>query len=170
VRTTASLLLLCSLALGACSALPNRDPLNIDVAGIEPLQGEGLELRLAVRVRIQNPNDSDIEYSGAALNLDLNGRKLASGVSAAMGTVPRYGEAVLEIPVTISALSMARQVLGFVNNNAQDQRAVKYTVRGKLEGGVFGTRRFTDDGTFELPADRVPAGGAPAGGAPATPL
>jgi len=163
-------LLLCSLALGACSALPNRDPLNIDVAGIEPLQGEGLELRLAVRVRIQNPNDSDIEYSGAALNLDLNGRKLASGVSAAMGTVPRYGEAVLEIPVTISALSMARQVLGFVNNNAQDQRAVKYTVRGKLEGGVFGTRRFTDDGTFELPADRVPAGGAPAGGAPATPL
>lgn len=170
MRTTASLLLLCSLALGACSALPNRDPLNIDVAGIEPLQGEGLELRLAVRVRIQNPNDSDIEYSGAALNLDLNGRKLASGVSAAMGTVPRYGEAVLEIPVTISALSMARQVLGFVNNNAQDQRAVKYTVRGKLEGGVFGTRRFTDDGTFELPADRVPAGGAPAGGAPATPL
>ena len=162
MRTTTSLLLLCSLALGACSALPNRDPLNIDVAGIEPLQGEGLELRLAVRVRIQNPNDSDIEYSGAALKLDLNGHKLASGVSSAMGTVPRYGEAVLEIPVTISALSMARQVLGFVNNNAQDQRAVKYTVRGKLEGGVFGTRRFTDDGTFELPADRVPGAAVPA--------
>jgi hypothetical protein len=162
VRATTSLLLLCSCVLGACSTLPNRDPLNIDVAGIEPLPGEGLELRLAVRVRIQNPNDSDIEYSGAALNLDLNGRKLASGVSAAMGTVPRYGEAVLEIPVTISALSMARQVLGFVNDNAQEQREVKYTVRGKLEGGVFGTRRFTDDGTFELPADRAPAGGAPA--------
>ena len=162
MRATTSLVVLCSLALGACSALPNRDPLNIDVAGIEPLQGEGLELRLAVRVRIQNPNDSDIEYSGAALNLDLNGRKLASGVSAAMGTVPRYGEAVLEIPVTISALSMARQVLGFVNNNAQDQREVKYTVRGKLEGGMFGTRRFTDDGTFELPADRVPGNAVPA--------
>ena len=160
----------CSLGLGACSALPNRDPLNIDVAGIEPLQGEGLELRLAVRVRIQNPNDSDIEYSGAALNLDLNGRKLASGVSSAVGPVARYGKAVLEMSLSISALSMARQVLGFVNNNAQDQRAVKYTVRGKLEGGVFGTRRFTDDGTFELPADRVPAGGAPTGGAPATPL
>jgi len=152
VRTTTSLLLLCSLALGACSALPNRDPLNIDVAGIEPLQGEGLELRLAVRVRIQNPNDSDIEYSGAALKLDLNGHKLASGVSDAMGTVPRYGESVLEIPVTVSALNMARQVLGFVN--AQDQRNVSYTVKGKLEGGVFGTRRFTDEGTFELPTER----------------
>ena len=169
MRATTALLLVCSSAFAGCSALPNRDPLNIDVAGIEPLPGEGLELRLAVRVRIQNPNDTAIDYSGAALNLQLNGRKLASGVSAAMGTVPRYGEAVLEIPVTISALSMARQVLGFVNNNAQDQREVKYTVRGKLEGGMFGTRRFTDDGTFDLPADRVP-GGVPAGGAPATPL
>ena len=155
MRATASLVLLSTWALAACSALPNRDPLNIDVAGIEPLPGEGLELRLAVRVRIQNPNDADIEYSGAALNLDLNGRKLASGVSAAMGTVPRYGEAVLEIPVTVSALNMARQVLGFVN--AQNQRDVSYTVHGKLEGGVFGTRRFTDEGTFELPADRQPA-------------
>ncbi|HEX7236237.1 MAG TPA: LEA type 2 family protein [Gammaproteobacteria bacterium] len=157
MRATSSLLLLCACAMGACSALPNRDPLSIDVAGIEPLQGEGLELRLSVRVRIQNPNDTDIEYSGAALNLDLNGRKLASGVSAVTGTVPRYGEAVLEIPVTISAFNMARQVLGFVNAKDDPQREVSYTVRGKLEGGVFGTRRFTDEGTFELPADRVAA-------------
>ena len=156
MRATTSLALICSWVLAACSVLPNRDPLNIDVAGIEPLQGEGLELRLAVRVRIQNPNDSDIEYSGAALNLDLNGHKLASGVSSAMGTVPRYGETVLEIPVTVSALNMARQVLGFVNKG-NDQRDVSYTVHGKLEGGVFGTRRFTDEGTFELPQDRQPA-------------
>jgi hypothetical protein len=150
VRATTLLPLLASGLLVACSTLPNRDPLSIDVAGIEPLPSEGLELRLAVRVRIQNPNDTAIEYSGAALDLDLNGRKLASGVSDAMGTVPRYGEAVLEIPVTISALNMARQVLGF--SNTQKQRDVSYSVRGKLEGGWFGTRRFTDEGTFELPA------------------
>jgi hypothetical protein len=159
VRVTTRLLLLCSFIFAGCSTLPNRDPLSIDVAGIEPLPGEGLELRLAVRVRIQNPNDTAIEYSGAALDLDLNGRKLASGVSAATGTVPRYGEAVLEIPVTISALSMARQVLGFTN--AQDQRDVSYKVRGKLEGGLFGTRRFTDEGTFDLPASRAGNPAAP---------
>jgi Late embryogenesis abundant protein len=152
VRATIPLLLLASCALAACATLPNRDPLSIDVAGIEPLPGEGLELRLAVRVRIQNPNDTAIEYSGAALDLDLNGRKLASGVSDALGTVPRYGEAVLTIPVTVSALNMARQVLGFANE--QNQRDISYTVRGKLEGGWFGTRRFTDEGTFELPAPR----------------
>jgi LEA14-like dessication related protein len=137
------------LILTGCASLPNTDPLTVDVAGIEPLPGEGLELRLAVRVRIQNPNDVAVEYSGAALSLDLNGRNLASGVSDATGTVPRYGEAVLTIPVTISALDMARQVLGFAD--VENQNEIPYRVRGKLEGGWFGTRRFTDEGTFTLP-------------------
>ena len=141
-----------SLLAGCASLQPNSDPLTINVAGIKPLPGEGLELRLAVRVRIQNPNDMPVEYTGAALALDLNGRKLASGVSSAIGTVPRYGEAVLTIPVTISAFDMARQVLGFAT--APNERDVRYRVRGKLEGGWFGTRRFTDEGTFELPDAR----------------
>jgi hypothetical protein len=152
VSARAALLLAALLALGGCATLANRDPLTIAVAGIEPLPGEGLELRLAIRVRVQNPNDAAIEYTGAALTLELNGRRLASGVSSAVGTVPRYGEAVLTIPVTISAFDMARQVLGFAN--APDDRDVRYRVRGKLEGGVLGTRRFSSDGTFELPAPR----------------
>jgi len=138
------------LVVAGCASLPNTDPLNVDVAGIEPLPGEGMELRLAVSVRIQNPNDVAVEYTGTALSLEVNGRDLASGVSDAAGTVPRYGETVLTIPVTISALNMVRQVLGFAN--AEEQKEVAYRVRGKLEGGWFGTRRFTDEGTFDLPA------------------
>ena len=142
------LLVLLGLTAG-CVTLPNSDPLTVDVAGVEPLPGEGLELRLNVRVRIQNPNDAPVEYNGAALSLDLNGRSLASGVSDTVGTVPRYGEAVLTIPVTISAFNMARQVLGFAS--VREQNEVRYRVRGKLEGGLFGTRRFSAEGTFQLP-------------------
>lgn len=151
-------LVLCVLAalLAGCATVANRDPLNIDVAGIEPLPGEGLELRLAVTIRVQNPNDRPLEYTGAALTLDLNGRRLATGVSDAVGTVPRYGESLFTIPVTISAFNMARQVIGFANaGNAEE---VRYRVRGKLEGGLLGTRRFSDEGSFELPASRAPSG------------
>lgn len=132
-----------------CAALPNRDPLSIGVAGIEPLPGEGLELRLAVTVRIQNPNDVPVEYTGAALSLDLNGRNLARGVTPIVGTVPRYGETVFTVPVTISAFDMMRQVLGFIDADAQGE--VRYRVRGKLEAGLFGSRRFSDAGTVALP-------------------
>lgn len=150
---TSWLVVLAAAAFAGCVSLPETDPLRIDVAGIDPLPGEGLELRLAVRVRIQNPNDAAIEYTGAALDLDLNGRNLASGVSGTPGTVPRYGEAVLTIPVTISAFDMARQVFGFIEADARGE--VRYRVRGKLEGGLFGTRRFSDEGSIALP--RPPA-------------
>jgi LEA14-like dessication related protein len=155
-RSPAALVLaaLVATGLGGCATLANRDPLNIDVAGIEPLPGEGLELRLAVTIRVQNPNDYTLEYTGAALALDLNGRKLATGVSDAVGIVPRYGESVFTIPVTISAFNMARQVLGFVN--ADNPNEVRYRVRGKLEGGLLGTRRFSDEGSFDLPAAARP--------------
>lgn len=95
-------------------------------------------MRLAVTIRVQNPNDLAMEYTGAALAFDLNGRRLATGVGDAVGTVPRYGESVFTIPVTISAFNMVRQVLGFVE--ADGSTEVRYRVRGKLEGGLFGTR------------------------------
>ncbi len=147
-RLLSSLVLLALIGLNACATWPNRDPLMIDVAGIESLPGEGMELRLLVKVRVQNPNDAAVEYSGVALTLDLNDIKLASGVSDDVGTVPRYGESVFEVPVTISAFDMARHVLALTN--ASERNDVSYRVEGKLQGGIFGTRRFIDEGIFQL--------------------
>lgn len=136
------------LCLASCASLPNRDPLTINVAGIEPLPSEGLEVRLEVTVRVQNPNDAPVEYSGAALDLYLNDRRLASGVSDEVGLLPRYGELVVAVPVTISAFDVARQLLGFMTT--QNTNEFSYRVRGKLEGGLFGTRRFEDEGVISL--------------------
>ncbi len=149
--------LLVLTALCGCASLSSRDALIVNVAAIEPLPSESMELNLAIRIRVQNPNDAPVSYSGAALWLELNGRRLATGVTDQIGTVPRYGERVFTVPVTISAFDMARQVLGFIN--AGDTGEVSYRVRGKLEGGIFGTRRFRDEGTFEL--DPSAAGGQP---------
>ena len=85
---------------------------TVTVAGIEPLQGQGLEMRMLVKLRVQNPNDSQIDYNGVSLKLDVQDKTLASGVSDQAGTVPRFGEAVIEVPVTISAMNIARQVMG----------------------------------------------------------
>ena len=63
-----SLLLLAFVALGlcGCATLSNRDPLQVTVAGIEPSgRARVIELRLMVKLRVQNPNDSPIDYDGA---------------------------------------------------------------------------------------------------------
>ncbi|GAB6388476.1 LEA/WHy family protein [Stutzerimonas marianensis] len=143
-----SLLAVLAITLAACAAFSPRDPLNVQVAGVEPLPGEGLELRMAVKLRVQNPNDMALEYNGVALDLEVNGRRLASGVSDASGSVPRFGETVLRVPVTISAFSAARQALGLAEHIGLDE--VPYVLRGKLAGGLFGTQRFVERGTLDL--------------------
>lgn len=137
------------LALSACALLPNRDPLNINVVGIEPLQGQGMEVRFAVKLRLQNPNDSAINYTGVALNLDVNGRQLASGVSDQQGTIGAFSETVLVVPITVSAFAAFRQALGLADTQGFDN--LPYVIHGKLAGGLFGTMRFSDSGTLSLP-------------------
>ncbi|MEE4686096.1 LEA type 2 family protein [Pseudomonas alliivorans] len=136
------------LALSACTLLPNRDPLTISVAGIDPLPGQGLELRMAVKLRVQNPNETAINYSGVALDLDVNGRLLASGVSNQHGSIGSFSEAVLVVPVSVSAFAALRQALGLSQTQRLDN--LPYTLRGKLAGGLFGTMRFRDSGTLDL--------------------
>lgn len=136
------------LSLAGCAALSPRDPLNVQVAGIQPLPGEGLELRMAVKLRVQNPNDMALDYNGVALDLEINGRRLASGVSDERGSVPRFGETVLTVPVTISAFSAVRQALGLAEHVGMEE--VPYVLRGKLAGGLFGTQRFVEKGTLDL--------------------
>lgn len=141
-------LLLAALLLAACAALPGRDPLRVELVGVEPVEGQGLELRLAVKLRVQNPNDDAIEYDGAALELEVNGKTLASGVSDQRGSVPRYGERVLVVPVSISALNAVRQALVLADGTQRD--AVPFVLRGKLAGGVFGAVRFSQEGSLGI--------------------
>ena len=100
-RSVILFLTVASLLVAGCASMSGRDPLNVTVAGVEPLKGEGLELRLGVKLRVQNPNDDAIDYDGAHVQLNVEGRSCASGVSDAHGTVPRYGETIVTIPVTV---------------------------------------------------------------------
>lgn len=137
------------LSLSACALFPNRDPLNIHVVGIEPLPSQELEVRFAVKLRVQNPNETAINYNGVALDLEVNGRALASGVSDQSGSIPRFSEAVIVVPVSISAFSVLRQTLGLSQTQTLDN--LPYVLRGKLAGGAFGTMRFVDHGKLSLP-------------------
>ena len=144
-----ALLTLALLTLGGCAGMPQKDPLQVTVAGIEPLQGEGLELRMLVRLRVQNPNDAPFEFDGVSVTLDVQGKTFATGVAAESGTVPRFGEAMVAVPVTVSVLRMVRQVMGVLDGEPVDR--IRYEMSGKLSGTGFRPARFQAQGEFELP-------------------
>ena len=143
------LLMFIALGLSACSSLLPGDPPQIQVVGLEPLPGEGLEARFALALRIQNPNSRTIDFQGIAVDLQVNGQPLASGVSDQRGQIAGFSEQVLRVPVSISAFSLLRQAWGMANQQTQQQ--LPYRLRGKLAGGWLGGARFDARGELSWP-------------------
>ncbi len=139
------------LLFAGCAGLAPREPVHVNVVGIEPLPGEGLEARFAVRLRVQNPNDAPIHYDGIFVELELAGRDFGSGVSAAAGEIPRFGEAIVEVPVTVPFSAVVRQLFGLASHQGAPG-PVSYRLRGRLGGVGPGGVRFDKQGELRLDA------------------
>ena len=147
-------LLATAALLSACAGLTNRTAPRVDLAGIESLPGEGLELRFMLKLRVQNPGDADLRYDGVWAEVELRGQPLASGGAAVTGVVPRFGEAVVLVPVTASGLNLARQAISVLRSSreADGMGMVAYALRGRLGGTGFGGGRFESSGEIDLRA------------------
>jgi LEA14-like dessication related protein len=144
------------LPFGGCASLKGREPVHVIMVGVEPLQGEGLELRMLVKLRIQNPNDTPLDFNGVSLQMDVQGKRFATGVSDVAGSVPRYGETIVNVPVSISVFSITRQAIGVITN--EQGRKLAYEMSGELAGRAFKSMRFESTGEFTLPADITDGG------------
>jgi LEA14-like dessication related protein len=151
--------LLIALILTACSGLVPRAPVNVDVVGVEPGQGQGMEGRFLVKLRVQNPSDKPIDYDGVYVELEVRGIRMASGVSDERGSVPRFGESVITVPVSVPISALVRQAMSLAGGNVGK---IDYAVKGQLNGPMFGGASFRSKGEFSLPAS---AAGAAAGAA-----
>jgi len=142
--------ILAVLALGGCAGMSGRDPVQVSVAGIESLPGEGLEMRMMVKLRVQNPGETPVEYDGVYVKLEVLDKTFATGVSDERGSIPRFGESVIGVPVTVSTLRVALNTLGFVLGDKPAEK-VRYKLSGKLAGPSFGSTNFQSAGELALP-------------------
>lgn len=155
-RLFAVLLLINVAFISGCATLPDSDSPSVRVVGLDPLPSEGLEVRFALKLRVQNPNENALAYDGLSVKLDLDGRGLASGVSNTTGEIPRFSDAVLTVPVSISAFGVVRQLLALTEKNEGAgsllNQPIEYKLNGKLgapEGSLRATR-FSDSGSLDL--------------------
>ena len=130
--------------------LPGGEPLQVNVADIESLDGQGLEWRMLVKLRVQNPNDAPVEYDGVYLKLDVLDKTFATGVSDERGTIPRFGEAVVSVPVTVSTINIVRHAIDMATGGKAPEK-ISYRLEGKLNSPGFGSTRFDSHGELALP-------------------
>ena len=141
------------LALVVACATP-RAPLQVNVASVERIEGASMELRFMAKLRVQNPNDAPVEFSGATAELQLRGtgRTIGTGVSSGSGYVPRFGETFVNIPITVSGLGELRQAIGLYG--APD-RKLDVGLKGRLNGPGYDALSFDWRGEMAMP---LPAG------------
>ena len=149
--------ILLALTLSACATLPGQEPVQVTVADIESMEGEGMELRMLVKLRVQNPNEAPLEFDGVYIKVDVLDRTLATGVSDQRGTVPRFGETIVAVPLTVSTLRVALGALE-VMTGARTIDKVTYRMEGKLDGIGWGSHRFQATGQLAIPGSGTPAG------------
>ncbi len=82
------------------------------MTNVTPLENTPFEQRLQVDLRVRNPNDFDLQVTGLDFRLELNGKRLARGLSNKEFTVPRLSDAVVPVETSTSTLDVVRQVLG----------------------------------------------------------
>jgi hypothetical protein len=148
-------LLVSAALLSGCAGLGGlggESAPRVNLAGIDSLPGEGLELRFMLKLRVQNPSDADLYYDGIWVDVELRGQPLASGGAPVKGVVPRFGETVVMVPVTASGLSMARQAISLLHSSSEANGVgpVAYALRGRLGGIGFGGGRFESSGEIDL--------------------
>ena len=139
-----------ALLMSGCAGMGKLEKLKITLVSLD-LQGvHGLEARFLVKLRVQNPNDISLDYDGLAVDMELNGKPLASGVSNDKGTLPRYGETVVSLPLSVSTVALLRQANELAHDKSA-QKEVPYLIKGHIGGGLFGTVEFHQAGVLALP-------------------
>jgi LEA14-like dessication related protein len=156
-RTPARRLALLTLTalLAGCAALQGADAPKVSVAGFEGLPSEGMELRFLVKLRVQNPGDTVLQIDGVALDLAVRGMGFASGVSPVQASVPRFGETVVAVPVTVPATAVLRQAWSLVGGS--ELRRIEFELSGRLASGPFGGHRFESRSELDWPPGSAPA-------------
>lgn len=154
LRTASSVVLLLASLLGGCA---QYKPVDVFVIGLQPVEGSALEQRIRVDLRFQNPNDQPIDAHGMQVRLDVNGARLARGVSDAPFTIPRLGEATTSIVATTSLFDLAKQIIALSGT-----QSFKYVLEGdvyvdSMPGGFGRSVSFHNEGEFK-PGEVNPGG------------
>ncbi|HJT19872.1 MAG TPA: LEA type 2 family protein [Nitrospira sp.] len=131
------------LFLASCSTMPKDfEPPHVGISDLTPKDVALFEQRFDVKIRIQNPNDVDIDINGVKFDIELNEQEFANGMSGQRVTVPRFGSELVDVEVFTTLASFLRQAKDLGGESGQK-------VRYRLKGTLF----VVSPGQFKAPFD-----------------
>jgi LEA14-like dessication related protein len=123
------------LGISGCASLDKRfEAPRVQVSHIQVKDFKSLEAVFAVEFRVLNPNDEPIFVKGITCELELNGKRFATGVANVATEIPAYGTATFPVTLYSSLLNIVGGVI-----RLQQEEKIRYKLLGRLsiEGGFF---------------------------------
>jgi LEA14-like dessication related protein len=121
--------------VAGCAGLgkPLESP-RISLSNIQMQETSGMESAFLVQLRVQNPNEVDLDIRGVECEVELNGKPFAYGMSNTQVRIPAFGSDVVPVKVYTSVVDIFRGLL-----NLQGRDDLTYQVKGKVRmgGGAF---------------------------------
>lgn len=147
LRVLLPLMLVC---LTACATVPsNIEPPKISIANIAPKDFAVFEQRFDVQLRMQNPNNQELEINGLRCDIELNDEEFGNGMSGQKIKIPRFGSDVVNVEVITGLGSFLRQFQEF---NKSGVGKVRYRLKGTafVEAPSSFKLPFDEKGEFDL--------------------
>ena len=105
------LVLAAILLLSGCATL-RLEPPQLQVVGVNLVGANILKQQLRVRVRVDNPNNRELQVRGIDCEVQLAGETFASGASERDFVVPALGAMEFDVDVTANAAAALLRLLG----------------------------------------------------------
>jgi len=157
-QPTGSIILLTAFAVlvAGCAALSLPEKPRITLADIQVHEIRNMETSFLVQLRITNPNTTPLEIEGLSCDVELDGRRFASGLQGEKRTIPAYGSELVEMEVHSSMLEMVSSVLGVLrraNDPGSRGEPIGYRLSGKVRvksGGFSHNLPFASEGELKM--------------------
>lgn len=121
-------------ALAGCAGFGRRlEPPRVRVAEIRVLEVKALEAVFQVDLRVINANETALEVKAVDCDLEVNGRRFASGVADTPAQIPAFGTALVPVVVYSNVLDLVRGVI-----RLQGREGLQYKLSGKVHLGGGG--------------------------------
>ncbi|MES9992019.1 MAG: LEA type 2 family protein [Candidatus Thiodiazotropha sp.] len=123
------LLILLQILSGCASLQMQQERVRVTIADLQPMESTLMEQRYRVKIRLQNRSKEELTIDGMSFDLDLNGKRFASGVSNQKASVPGFSESLLEVELSSTVFGLIKQFSALQNRK---DGSFDYQISGSL--------------------------------------